>query len=144
MKDVLQELQTIEKEHGILTPNLVVKKAEDKMSPLHSHFQWDDAAAAEGYRIWQARQLIKSVKVEIKGKKIQAFYNVKVSEEGHRSYVSSIDVLSRDDYKSQVISNALGRIRHWQKQYQDVEELAEIVNEEKVVEVEKLVVDNNA
>jgi hypothetical protein len=50
---------------GRLTPNAVVEDARDKDSPLHSVFEWDDAVAADRFRIEQARNLIQSFKVHV-------------------------------------------------------------------------------
>lgn len=48
---------------GRLTATDVVEAARIETSPLHRYFEWDDDAAAEAYRIEQARRLIRSVKV---------------------------------------------------------------------------------
>jgi hypothetical protein len=50
---------------GLITPDIVVAAARHPDSPLHSEFEWDDTAAAEKYRLDQARALIRSVKVNI-------------------------------------------------------------------------------
>ena len=50
---------------GLLTPNDVVTDAEDKSSPLHSFFTWDDEKAAKERRLDQARDLIRSVRYEL-------------------------------------------------------------------------------
>lgn len=42
----------------------VVQAAKDENSILHNHFDWDDAVAAQQWRLVQARFLIRSVKVE--------------------------------------------------------------------------------
>jgi hypothetical protein len=44
---------------------MVVEAARDPNSPLHSAFTWDDAEAAEQYRLAQARVLLRRVRVEI-------------------------------------------------------------------------------
>jgi len=50
---------------GVLTPELVVEDAKRKDSPLHEMFEWDVNKAA--YAHWEnvARQLIRSVQVNI-------------------------------------------------------------------------------
>ena len=50
-------------QHGHLTPEIVLDDARDESSPLHDHFDWDDASAAEAHRLDQARGLIRRVKV---------------------------------------------------------------------------------
>ena len=50
---------------GRLTPESVVAAARDPQSPLHDRFEWDDTAAANAWRLVQARQLIRSVHVNV-------------------------------------------------------------------------------
>lgn len=60
------ELERMAKANGgRLTPEDVVAAAADPASPLHGAFDWDDAAAAAKWRIEQARELIRSVRIEI-------------------------------------------------------------------------------
>lgn len=51
---------------GRLTPGDVVEAARPAESPLHDQFEWDDTAAAERYRLEQARALIRSVRVLVR------------------------------------------------------------------------------
>ena len=50
---------------GKLTPELVVQSARSKNSPLHDYFDWDDKVAGVHWRIQQARELIRSIRIEI-------------------------------------------------------------------------------
>lgn len=47
-----------------LTPHLVVDAASDPKSPLHGCFVWDDERAAHGYRLDQARALLRDVQIQ--------------------------------------------------------------------------------
>lgn len=51
--------------NGRITPELVLSEAVKPTSPLHDHFEWDDTKAAHRWRLVQARELIRSVKVRI-------------------------------------------------------------------------------
>ena len=62
---VQEELQAIYDETGQLTPAVVLDRARDPEHPLHQRFDWDDNQAAERWRLHQAGQLIRSVKVNI-------------------------------------------------------------------------------
>lgn len=42
-----------------LTAEVVVKEAEDPLSPLHSKFEWDNKEAGIQYRLEQARRLLR-------------------------------------------------------------------------------------
>jgi hypothetical protein len=64
MDRIAATLQSIADENrGRLEPDMVVDAASDPTSVLHSHFVWDDTEAARKYRIYQARELIRSVKL---------------------------------------------------------------------------------
>jgi len=56
-------LQEIYEERGRLTARDVLEEARDPGHPLHARFEWDDSIAAERYRLEQARQLIREIKV---------------------------------------------------------------------------------
>lgn len=65
-KLIADRLERITKRnHGVLTPDAVLADAQDKSSPLHDQFTWDDTEAAHQWRLEQARTLIRSVRVEI-------------------------------------------------------------------------------
>ena len=84
---------------GLLTPDLVVKDAENSKSPLHDLFEWDDGIAGHRYRIEQARQVITSVRVVVttEHKAISTVYYVRdpSAEHNEQGYVS-IDALKSD------------------------------------------------
>lgn len=58
-----EELARIRAEHGQLTPSAVVAESMPDDAPLHPAFEWRDDVAAEGYRLIQAKDLIKTVQV---------------------------------------------------------------------------------
>lgn len=47
------------------TAENIVREARKRASPLHKLFEWDDSAAAEQFRLVQARVMISSLRVEI-------------------------------------------------------------------------------
>ena len=62
---VEQELKSIYERDGILKPDAVIESAKDAKSPLHGFFDWDDSVAAAKWRIEQARELIRTVKLSV-------------------------------------------------------------------------------
>lgn len=119
-----------------LTPEIVVADARHRGSPLHSLFEWDDTAAAEAYRLWQARHLLKSVTVvyrDVTPKRstypIRAFVNVKSVEEDtddDRIYISTARGMKDEQYREQIIAQALREAETWRSRYLLYHELAEI------------------
>ena len=60
--DYKTELEQIRSEHGgVLRAADVVEYARDPETALHQRFEWNDTKAAEQYRLWQARELIRVV-----------------------------------------------------------------------------------
>jgi len=91
-----EHLEGIYRDHGKLTPHLVVEEARPIDSPLHSRFEWDDAVAAEAYRIDQARELIRSVRITyasgIENHHVRAFLSVHRTDSN--SYVPTEEVVA--------------------------------------------------
>lgn len=65
MKRDVAVLQAVEKRHGLLTADFLVKDAAAKNHPWHNRFTWDDAIAGHRWRIDQARELIRSVRYQV-------------------------------------------------------------------------------
>ena len=57
------ELTKIRTRDGNVTTKSVMQAARPKKAPLHPVFEWRDDVAGEKYREWQARALIRSVRV---------------------------------------------------------------------------------
>lgn len=65
VETIAGELQRIWSDQGQkLTPVAILAEAADETHPLHECFEWDDSLAAEQHRLWQARMLIRSVRVQ--------------------------------------------------------------------------------
>jgi hypothetical protein len=102
-KDLVAEklAEIAEQNGGRLTPNLVLDEARDPESILHNLFEWDDGLAAHQHRLFQARQIITSVRVVIttEKRKISTVYYVRDPEAGptEQGYVSIDKLKSSDD-----------------------------------------------
>ena len=99
-KDLIAaKLAEIGEKYGRLTPDLVLQEAKDPESILHGLFEWDDGVAGHQHRLFQARQIITSVRVVIttENKKISTVYYVRDpdAEPMQQGYVS-IDKLRSD------------------------------------------------
>lgn len=124
------ELQRIRKETGEnLKPRAVVESAKDPDSPLHDAFEWDDTKAAQEWRVTQARRLLRSIHVVVErgeeDRSVRAFFRVE-DPSGDTGYVSLAAVLKCQDYRDQIIEQALKEIQGWQRRYADYNELDSI------------------
>jgi hypothetical protein len=90
------ELQRLQKKHGELTPEVIVKEAFNKRSPLHPIFEWDNDKAAYNYRLQQARVLLNNIEVKIisdNEPRSVSVYEVTSANEGYKR----IDTFTPDD-----------------------------------------------
>jgi len=88
----IDELLRLNDRYDGLTPEIVLRAARRKTSPLHRHFDWDDTVAAEHWRLDQARHLIGRFRVQVVGdrepRKVRAF--IHVPDEGRWRDVESV------------------------------------------------------
>lgn len=68
---------------GLVTADDIVQDAQQEDSPTHSYFNWDDATAAHGYRLMQARYYMRSVNILVKddAEPTRAFIHLKQSQD---------------------------------------------------------------
>lgn len=106
-QQVGEELERLSKSlRGHLTPRDVLDAAKAKQSPLHDIFEWDDSTAAERFRIFQARNLIRLIRIDIElpnpRTKVIEVYNFPAhaslpTKDGGRAYVSQSKFKTNDD-----------------------------------------------
>lgn len=143
---VADELARIAKANrGQITPEAVVKNAASERSPIHDCFTWDDTAAARKCRLMEAAQLIRSVKVLVemhpqdKPRETRAFVNVSLKQDGdddsgpETCYVPLQVALEVEDYRTQMLENALRDLAAFRRKYAILKELSGVFDE-----VEKL------
>jgi len=127
--NVKDELLNIYREHDRLTPQLVVEVATDPAHPLHDRLEWDDTKAGHQYRIHQARELIRVVKVtEVSGQglsQVRAF--VSVQREDGPSYTPIEDVRGDEITTALVLRTAEREWRQLYERYQDLSGFLSVV-----------------
>ena len=136
--EVTSELRRIAEENGgLLRPADVVGAARFEESPLHSWFEWNDDAAAEQYRLWQARQIIRVnvTYLQTMGKSVP--YRVFVSLSSDRTaaggYRVTTDVFRDDAARAVMLADALRELRAIQFKYRNLRELERVF-----IEIEKV------
>lgn len=118
------------KSGGVITPALVVDDARNPNSPLHRFFEWDDSAAAEQYRLQQARGVIQAVVVRYRetdnapAKTIRAFVSVK-TDEGPR-YAGIVEVMNDQQQRAALIRKAWNELQGFRKKYADLTEFGQL------------------
>lgn len=114
---------------GILRPADVVDEARDENHPLHKCFEWDDSIAGEAHRRWQARQLIRVVVDVIPNtddKPVNVFVSLRPDRADGTGYRSIVNVMSDNNLRNQLLSDALDELRIFERKYRRLTELAPI------------------
>jgi hypothetical protein len=134
MSDLRSELTAIYRKHGELTPQSVVDEARPETAPLHSRFEWDDSIAGEKYRIVQAQQLIRAVKIEYtdssgEKKKVRGFFPIRdVEENPEKAGYSPTEDIVQNDICLKILLRQLERdIADLKRKYGHLAEFADIV-----------------
>lgn len=127
---IREELEQIRETHGgILRPEDVVDFAADPETALHSQFEWDDSEAARQHRIWQARQVIRCVVTVIPqaNEPIRAYVSLVPDRSNPGGgYRDTVAVLSDDEHREQLLSQALRELRAWRAKYNQLKALAPV------------------
>ena len=89
---------------GFFSPAVVVEASRPENAALHDVFEWNDALAAESFRLDQARYVIRSIVV-----------------------TSLSHAMSSEDLRRQVLARALSELQQFQRKYADFVEFAGIV-----------------
>ena len=145
-KTISEELLEIQSMNdGLIDPIKVVDYARNPSTSLHKKFQWDDTIAAEKYRIYQARNIIRLELVVIqadshgsvyilsditeeKGKIVRAFVSLEDDRqaEDSRGYRSVMDVLSCEDLRVKMLEQAKNDMNIFRRKYSVLHELAKV------------------
>lgn len=127
---VQNELQRLYQRDGHLTPEQVVKEAENEASPLHSHFEWDDTEAARKFRLVQAHGLIIRCKVDIE---LTADKVIRTRQFVHRAdqgdYAAAMDVLADERQADLVLAQARRELATFKRKYAGLLDLVALLRE---------------
>lgn len=135
---LLDTLTTIHQQHGTLTPVLLVELAANPDHPLHDRFTWDDTEAAHKWRIVQAGQLLRVVRLPDDPKRpgdLRAFVAVKAKDTPRAEYVPTEDAMSDEFTRRLVLSDMEREWRSLKRRYQHMSEFAALVMSDLITEV---------
>lgn len=135
MANLREQLEEVRDATGTLTPRGVVEAARPEDAPLHGRFNWDDQEAAELYRIDQARELIRSVKVQYVDSKgapatVRGFVSVMRPDSMTREYRPVEDVAEDPFSRKLLLQEADREWRAFKQKYSHLSEFMEQVAKE--------------
>lgn len=129
-------LRIADENNGVLNPTLVVEAARDSNNPLHAHFEWDDSAAAEAFRLAQAHGLIRRVKLTVMRPASDArrmtisstrAFESRPSQRSRKGGYEPIDDILADEHKRQeLVAQVLRDLRAYRRRYALLSELAAV------------------
>lgn len=131
------ELELVSNEYGILRPENIVDFAKDPKTLLHGRFEWNNGEAAHQYRLWQARQLIRTVVTVTDDK--EKSYSVYVSLKGDRyneggGYRTMVSVMNDEELRTALLQEAFEEFKCFREKYGRLRELATIFQTMRKVE----------
>ena len=101
----------------------ILEKARDETTELHKCFDWDDAEAAEKWRLQQARHIVCSLvikeKTEASQPEVRAFFKTD-SESGYKPTV--LIVRDKDEYRK-LLDRAIAELNSFRAKYKTLVEL---------------------
>jgi hypothetical protein len=125
-----EKLMELRKEHGRLSADIVLDDARPDGSVLHRFFEWDDATAAEQFRLEQARHVISCVivhRTEDHGDVTPVRAFVKIRDEQVDSYEPIHSVLSDSALRSKVLRQCKAEIGTMREKLKAFEEFADVL-----------------
>lgn len=127
---LLDHLTAIRDERGELTPALVVDTARDPEHPLHSRFDWDDSTAAEKWRLEQASQLLRVVKLPADPSRpsdLRAFVAIKGKDSHRADYVPTEEALADEFARKLILRDMEREWRLLKRRYEHMREFSDLI-----------------
>lgn len=130
----VNELKSLAEKHGgLLRAADIVEAAKSEDSILHSRFEWDDTAAAERFRLVQARALISvcvqyvtTGKSSVPTKVFVSLSTDRTKRDGEAGYRTLVEVIGDDDLRNQMLMDSLQQMTHFQEKYKNLQELRDV------------------
>lgn len=122
--EVCEELN---KTVGATAENLLdVSRPDD--APLHNEFEWDDSVAAEGYRKYQAGNIIRNLVIvhEDCTQPTRAFVSIEQRVAHPVLYEPIIEVMTDEEKRKRLLSQARIELNVFKAKYSGLKELAKV------------------
>lgn len=112
---------------GRLVPGDVVTAAKDPAHPLHRHFEWDDKTAALAYRIDQAREIIRIVRIESEeGEEPQRAF-LSIADRGGTAYRELAEIKGSAELQLRLMEQAARDLRVFRNRYRSLADICEAI-----------------
>jgi hypothetical protein len=112
-------------ERGELTAERLVDVSRPEDAPLHRAFEWNDAIAAEKYRVEQARYIIRSLVVVVEtadeARPIRAYFTTEV-----KRYENINVIMQSEDKRRKLLQAAKRELEAFKAKYKALTELSKV------------------
>ena len=112
-------------EQGGVTSRDVVDAARSTNSPIHPYFEWNDKVAADQYRLWQAREMLRAIRVRYEDRggethEARAFHVTRsaIYEDGPRKYRTFQVLHGESAFAAQMMQSAYDDLMSWRRKYE--------------------------
>lgn len=123
-----EALEAIAKANGgEIIPAAVVESARAQRHPLHRHFEWDDAVAAESFRLDQARSLIRAIHIVDDKKQEPPRAFLSIADKGGTSYRRLEDVQDSARLQALVLEAAERDLKAFEIRYRELGEICDVI-----------------
>ena len=128
-QDVGERLHDLEKEHGGITPEIIIGDAVSENSVMHPMFEWNNDKAANHWRVNQARKIIQYIiTIEKSGMpEVRTYVSIVAPDDSvldrNRIYISSRVAMADKLTRKQVLQDAWNGILRWRERYKAYKEL---------------------
>jgi hypothetical protein len=113
---------------GLLTPAEVINAARNKTSVLHRHFDWNNAAAAQQWRLQQARHLVAAIRIVADdGDHSLTRAYVSIHANGSTAYHSLDEVLKNGALQELLLRQADRDLAMFERRYAELIDICALV-----------------
>lgn len=128
-------VEYLERKDGAATSKGLLEVAKDENSPIHKLFIWDDAVAAEKYRLHTSKSIINSLRIVVKvqddygneQKILSAFVNIRDERRKAAKYMTVVDALNDDDTRNIVLNRMYKDMKSFADRYALYSEAANVI-----------------
>ena len=129
-----KEVERIEKKQGEVTSKSLVDAARPEKSALHKLFEWDDAKAAEKFRIHEAGMILCALSIVREDMPeptvVRAYMNVADDADNPTrrtgSFVNTQDAFSDPEKRELILRVAVRELKEIRQKYETLTELAKV------------------
>lgn len=105
------------------TPAQILDKARDEKTELHKCFDWDDAEAAEKWRLQQARHIVCNLVIKEKSDTPRPEVRVFFKTDADSGYKPTVMIMQDKDEYRKLLDRALAELNSFRAKYKTLAEL---------------------